>query len=206
MFGCRLPGARRRTKWSAKRVESSGVPCLDAGSTPATSTLGLRLSQAFFLCGVRGARCAQRRATMLPYVAEDCLLANKFSANNPHPRALRSRLCFVVKCSACVGGAVFIRGCRICGNQVPANDGFDWMSIQSSDPRHLHLGSAICRRPFFVCGVRGARCCAQRRATMLPLYFSPVSPVSPVSPQKNNSSLLTTPCYDKACYYRQKLF
>ena len=37
-------------KWSAKRVESSGVPCLDAGSTPATSTLSLRLmSQAFLL-------------------------------------------------------------------------------------------------------------------------------------------------------------
>ena len=35
-------------KWSAKRVESSGVPCLDAGSTPATSTLSLRyMSQAF---------------------------------------------------------------------------------------------------------------------------------------------------------------
>ena len=41
-------------KWSAKRVESSGVPCLDAGSTPATSTLSLRfMSQAFFcLIGV----------------------------------------------------------------------------------------------------------------------------------------------------------
>ena len=38
-------------KWSAKRVESSGVPCLDAGSTPATSTLSLRfMSQAFFVC------------------------------------------------------------------------------------------------------------------------------------------------------------
>ena len=37
-------------KWSAKRVESSGVPCLDAGSTPATSTLSLRfMSQAFLL-------------------------------------------------------------------------------------------------------------------------------------------------------------
>ena len=38
MLGCRLPDAGRRMKWSAKRVESFWVPCLDAGSTPATST------------------------------------------------------------------------------------------------------------------------------------------------------------------------
>ena len=37
-LGCRLPGVGRRMKWSAKRVESFWVPCLDAGSTPATST------------------------------------------------------------------------------------------------------------------------------------------------------------------------
>ena len=167
-------------KWSAKRVESSGVPCLDAGSTPATSTLGLRFVAGLFF--VWCARCcAQRRATMLPYVAEDCLPANKFSANNPYPRALRSRLCFVVQCSVCVGGADFIRGCRICGNQVPANDGFDWMSSNRPTPATSTLGLRFVAGLFFVwC----ARCCAQRRATMLPLYFSPHSPHSPHSPQK----------------------
>ena len=36
-LGCRLPDPDRRTD---KRVESFRVPCLDAGSTPATSTFG----------------------------------------------------------------------------------------------------------------------------------------------------------------------
>ena len=53
-------------KRSAKRVESSGVPCLDAGSTPATSTLKSAIYVAgFFVYGCVKANncvvmCAER--------------------------------------------------------------------------------------------------------------------------------------------------
>ena len=52
VFGCHLPGASRRIKRLAKHVESSGVPCLDAGSTPATSTFTARSNAGRFCFGL----------------------------------------------------------------------------------------------------------------------------------------------------------
>ncbi|MBR2867430.1 MAG: hypothetical protein IKC12_06925, partial [Alistipes sp.] len=94
--------------------------------------------------------CAQRRATVLPCVAEDCLLANKFSAtilipaSYAHAFALSVNAMFVSVALILFGVAAFA---EIKLPQMTASIG----CIQSLDPRHLHFGSAICRRPFLWC-------------------------------------------------------
>ena len=89
MFGCRLPGANRRIKWSAKRVESSGVPCLDAGSTPATSTFTVRILRAVFVYG-KGVK---------PSVLRWCAAGHCEQVPRPSPHHHASlRLCFCLRC------------------------------------------------------------------------------------------------------------
>ena len=217
MFGCRLPGARRRTKWSAKRVESSGVPCLDAGSIPATSTLGLRLSQAFF-CVVRAVRGAVRKGRQRCCLTWLRIVCPQTSFRPTIPIPVRYAHAFAPSFNAAIVSVALI----LFGVAAFAEIKFPQMTASIGCPSNRPtpatstLGLRFVAGLFcVVCAVRGAvrkggqRCC---------LSISPQSPHTSHTPhKKNNSSLLTThysltiecfydPCYDKACYYRQKLF
>ena len=151
MFGCRLPGANRRTKWSAKRVESLGSPCLDAGSTPATSTFvyGLLFGRPFFFV------CCRCKVVQPAVVLCGMLLTLQASLRHHHTAQASLTLCI------CLGVAGFYRGCHTSRLMRQPRCMATIVNYRSTPATSTFVYGLLFGRPFFCCVLQmqsGATC------------------------------------------------